>query len=83
LDGSGPALKENHYRAGIRGATYYDIRGTQDVVAIMAGEALKKMGFGYLETQLQKLQGRTFSSGASPSGFLSQIMQVLNGSSSN
>jgi len=30
--------------------------GTQDVVAIMAGEALKKMNFGYLEAQLQKFR---------------------------
>jgi len=78
LDASGPALKENHYRAGIRGATYYDIRGTQDVVAIMVGEALKKMGFGYLETQLQKLQGRPNSSRTKKGGLFWKVLDVLN-----
>jgi len=78
-DMSGPSLKQNRYRAGIRGATYYDIRGTQDVVAIVAGEALKKMGFGYLETQFQKLQGRAVSSAVKKIGLLDQVMEVLNG----
>jgi len=81
LDTSGPSLKENHYRAGIRGATYYNIRGTQDVTAILVGEALKKMGFGYLEAQLQKLQGSSGSIGAPKSGFLSKMMAALNGNS--
>lgn len=58
LDMSGPSLKQNRYRAGIRGATYYDVRGTEDVVGIVASESLKKMGMGYLGVQLQKLQGR-------------------------
>jgi hypothetical protein len=77
LDTSGPSFKQNHYRAGIRGATYYNIRGTQDVIAILAGEALKKMGFGYLEAQFQKLQGHAGFSGAKKSGLLDQIMAAL------
>lgn len=78
LDTSGPSLKQNHYKAGIRGATYYNIHGTQDVVAIVVGEALKKMGWGYLDAQLQKLQNRSGSSGAKKGGFLSQVMAALN-----
>ena len=83
LDTSGPSLKQNRYRAGIHGATYYNIRGTQDVIAIMVGEALKKMGFGYLEAQLQKLQSRSVSSGDKKSGLLSQVMAALNGNPTN
>jgi hypothetical protein len=83
LDSSGPSLKQNRYRAGIRGATYYDIRGTQDVVAIVAGEVLKKMGFGFLEAQFQKFQGRSVSSGAKKGSLLSQVMAVLEGNSSS
>jgi hypothetical protein len=82
LDTSGPAFKENRYRAGIRGATYYNIRGTQDVAAILAGEALKKMGMGYLKSQFQKLQNRAVSSGAKKSGLLSRVMAALNENSS-
>ncbi|MEI7751832.1 MAG: hypothetical protein WCJ71_07045 [Candidatus Omnitrophota bacterium] len=83
LDTSGPSLKENHYRAGIRGATYYNIRGTQDVTAILVGEALKKMGFGYLEAQLQKLQGSSGPNGATKSGLFGKMMAALNGNSSS
>ncbi len=83
LDSSGPSLKQNRYRAGIRGATYYNIRGTQDVTAIMVGEVLKKMGLGYLEAQFQKLQGRSVSSGAKKSGLFSQAMAALKGNPSN
>jgi hypothetical protein len=83
LDTSGSSVKQNRYRAGIRGATYYNVRGTQDVTAILVGEALKKMGFGYLETQLQKLQGRSGSSGGKKGGFLNQVMAALNGNSSH
>lgn len=77
LDTSGPSLRQNQYHAGIRGATYYNIRGTQDVIAIMAGEALKKMGLGYLETQFQKLQNLSSSSGAKKSSFLSRVLDAL------
>jgi hypothetical protein len=83
LDSSGPSLKENRYQAGIRGATYYNIRGTQDLTAIIVGEVLKKMGFGYLEAQFQKLQGRSDSFRAKKSGVFSQLMAALNGNSSN
>ncbi len=82
LDMSGLSLKQNRYRAGIRGATYYNIRGTQDMIAIVAGEALKKMGFGYLEAQFQKLQSRSVSSEVQKGGFLSKVMEVLNRNSS-
>jgi hypothetical protein len=77
LDASGPSLKQNRYRAGIQGATYYNIHGTQDVIAILAGEALKKMGFSYFESQLQKFQGRSTSSGAKKSGLLNQVLAAL------
>ena len=83
LDTSGPSLKQNRYRAGIRGATYYNIHGTQDVIAIVVGEVLKKMGMGYLESQFQKFQSRSVSSGTSKNGFLSQVMEALNGSSND
>src|SRR5664279_2339457 len=83
LDASGPALKENHYRAGIRGATYYDIRGTQDVTAIVVGEVLKKIGMGYLESQFQKLQSRAVSSAAKKSGLFGRVMAALNANSGN
>ena len=83
LDSSGPSLKQSRYKAGIRGATYYNIRGTQDVTAIVVGEVLKKMGRGYLEAQFQKLQGRAGSSGAKKSGLLNQVMAVLNGNPSS
>jgi len=81
LDTSGPAFKENRYQAGIRGATYYDVRGTQDVVAILVGETLKKMGFDYLEAQFQKFQGRAISSGVQKGGLFSKVMAALNGDS--
>jgi hypothetical protein len=77
LDMSGPSLKQNRYRVGIRGATYYDVRGTQDVVSIVVGEALKKMGFGYLDSQLQKLQSRAGSPGDKKAGLLSQVVTVF------
>lgn len=79
VDMSGPSLKQNRYRAGIRGATYYNIRGTQDVIAIVAGEALKKIGMGYLEMQFQKFQSRAGSSGASGKGLLSRLMAAVKG----
>jgi hypothetical protein len=83
LDSSGPSLKQNRYRAGIRGATYYNIRGTQDVTAIVVGEVLKKMGFGYLKAQFQKLQDRPGSSEAKRSGLFSQAMAALSGNPTN
>jgi hypothetical protein len=78
LDTSGPSFKKNSYQAGIRGATYYNIHGTQDVIAIVVGEALKKMGYNLIETQFQKFQNRSASSGAKKGGLLSQAMAVLN-----
>jgi len=81
LDTSGPSLKEARYRAGIRGATYYNIRGTQDVTAIVVGEVLKKMGFGYLEAQFQKFQGRAIPSGGPKTGLFNQVMEALTGNS--
>ncbi|MFH1800410.1 MAG: hypothetical protein ABH891_06165 [Candidatus Omnitrophota bacterium] len=77
LDTSGPSIKQNRYRAGIRGATYYNIRGTQDVITILVGEALKKMGFGYLEAQFKKFQGGSASFGAQKSSLLNQVLAVL------
>jgi hypothetical protein len=83
LDATGPSLKETRFNAGIRGATYYDIRGARDVMAILVGEALKKMGFGYLESQLQRLQGKAVSSIAKKSGFWGQILSAFGGDASN
>ena len=74
LDMSGPALKQNRYRAEIRGATYYDIRGTEDVTVLVITEALKKIGFGYLEAQIKKIQTRYVSSGSKQNGLLSRLM---------
>lgn len=81
LDMSGPSLKQNRYRAGIRGATYYDIRGTQDITVIVVTEALKKMGFGYLEAQLQKLQERYVPSGNKQNSLLSRMAAAIKGES--
>lgn len=83
LDTSGPSLKQNRYRAGIRGATYYNIRGTQDLTAIVVGEVLKKMGFDYLEAQFQRLQSRATSPGAKKASLLSRVMATLNGNAAN
>lgn len=77
LDMSGPSLKQNRYQAGIRGATYYNVRGTQDVIVILVGETLKKMGFSYIEEQFQKLQGRAISSAVKKSGLLSRVVEVF------
>lgn len=77
LDTSGPSLKQTHYRVGIRGATYYDIRGTQDIIAIVVGEALKKMGLGYLETQFQKFQEHAISSEDKKGGFLNRLWKAF------
>ncbi|MFH1208668.1 MAG: hypothetical protein V1673_03835 [Candidatus Omnitrophota bacterium] len=77
LDTSGPSFKQNRYRAGIQGATYYNIRGTQDVIAILVGEALKKMGFGYLEAQFKKFQSGSSSSGAQKSGLFNKVLAAL------
>jgi hypothetical protein len=82
LDMSGPSLKQNRYHAGIRGATYYDIRGTEDVTVIVVTEALKKMGFGYLEAQLQKLQGSYTPSGNKQGNIFSRMAAALKGESS-
>jgi len=82
LDMSGPSLKQNRYHAGIRGATYYDIRGTQDITVIVVTEALKKMGFGYLESQLEKLQGRYMPSGSKQGNLFTRTMAALKGESS-
>ncbi|MFA5159002.1 MAG: hypothetical protein WC484_00660 [Candidatus Omnitrophota bacterium] len=83
LDMRGPFLKQNRYKAGIRAATYYNIRGTQDVIVILVGEVFKKIGLGYLEAQLQKFQGRSVSSGDRKIGFLSHVMAALNRNSSD
>lgn len=77
LDMTGPTLKQNRYKAGIRGATYYDVRGTQEVAVIVVTEALKKIGFGFIGTQLQKLQGRVLSSAGKKGNFLSQAVSAL------
>jgi hypothetical protein len=79
LDTTGPSLRRNSYQAEIRGATYYDIRGTQDVVAIVTQEVLKKMGMGFLETQYKKFQEGVSSSASKKSGLLSKVVAVLKG----
>ncbi len=47
--------KPKRLRMGIKEATYYNIRGTGDVAGIIVIEALKKLGFNYLQSQAQKL----------------------------
>ena len=71
------ATRENLFHAGIRGATYYDVRGTDDIVVIVATEALKKMGFGYLNAQLQKLQERYLSNTVNSGNFLSRAVTAI------
>jgi hypothetical protein len=75
LDMSGPSLKQNKFRAGIRGATYYDIRGAGDVTVIVVTEAMKKMGFGYLQTQFQSYAKKT--------GFWGKVMETFGGGASH
>ncbi|MFA7255132.1 MAG: hypothetical protein WC133_03420 [Candidatus Omnitrophota bacterium] len=83
LDTTGASMKQNRYRAGIRGATYYNIRGTQDMTAIVVGEALKKMGLGYLESQFKNLQSRAVSSAVKKSGLFGRVMEALSGNSAS
>jgi hypothetical protein len=82
LDMSGPALKQNNYKAGIRGATYYNIEGTKDVVVIVVTETLKKMGFAYLGTQLQKLRDRYASAEGTKANLWTRALAALGGKSS-
>jgi hypothetical protein len=82
LDASGPSLRQNRYRTGIQGATYYNIRGTQDVIAILVGETLKKMGFSYLESQLKQFQSGSVFSGTKKGGLFNQVMAALSENSS-
>jgi hypothetical protein len=82
VDMSGPVLKQTRYKAEIRGATYYDIRGTEDVAIIVAAEALKKMGFGYLMSQIQSIQGHYVASIAKPNNFLSRALSIFDGKAS-
>lgn len=77
LDMTSGSVKRNVFRAGIRGATYYDIQGTEDVVVIVATEALKKMGFSYLNTQLQKLQDRYLSKTVNYGNFFSRAVTAI------
>jgi hypothetical protein len=78
LDMSGPSVRQNRFRAGIRGATYYNIRGADDITAIVVTEALKKAGLGYLQTQFQSYT----SSGMKKSGLLNKVMDAFGGGSS-
>lgn len=79
LDMSGPSLKQNRFRAGIRGATYYDIRGADDITVIIVAETLKKMGMGYLQTQFKSYA----SSGIKKGGFFGRVAETLGLGSSN
>lgn len=83
LDMSGPSLRQSHYKAGIRGATYYNICTTHDLIAILVGETLKKMGLGYLEAQYQRLQSRSISSAGEKRGFFSRLAEVFGGDASH
>ena len=76
-DMSGSSLRQSRYHAGIRGATYYDLRSVNDVTVIVVSEALKKMGFGYLEAQLRKIQGRYVASTSKPEGFLDRTVAAI------
>ena len=69
--------KQNLFHAGIRGATYYDIRGADDIAVIVTTEALKKMGFGYLNAQLEKLQSRYLSAGANGGDFFNRAVTAI------
>ena len=73
VDMSGPSLKQKRFDAGIRGATYYNIRGTDDITAILVTETLKKMGLAYLQTQFQSYA----SSGIKKGGFLSRVAEAF------
>lgn len=83
LDMSGPSIKQNRFQADIRGATYYDVHGTEDVTVIVVTEALKRMGFSYLGNQLQKIQGSYASSGNKPIGFFGRLIGAFKGESSD
>jgi len=72
-DTSGPALRQQQFHAGIRGATYYNVRGTSDVAGIIVAEALKRLGFGYLDMKIQKLEDQITPQG----GFLTRTLGTL------
>ena len=70
---SGPTMQQRKFHAGIRGATYYDIRGSEDIIGIIANEALKRIGLGYLNAKLQKFQDRV----APSNSFLGKAFDAL------
>ncbi|HOW58569.1 MAG TPA: hypothetical protein PLO78_02450 [Candidatus Omnitrophota bacterium] len=77
LDMSKSSLRQNRYRAGIQGATYYNIQGVNDVAMIVATEAFKKMGFSYFDAQLQKFQKSYGYQSSKPKGFLGRTLDSL------
>ncbi len=77
LDMRSGVTKQNLYHAGISGATYYDIRGADDIVVIVAIEALKKMGFGSLNAQLQKIQNRYLPNTVNYGDFFSRTVSAI------
>lgn len=77
LDMRSGVKKQSSFRADIQGATYYDIRGTDDMVVIVATEALKKMGFVLLSAQLQKIQSRYLSTPVNSESFFSRAVSAV------
>lgn len=58
IDMSGPTVQQKRFHVKIQGATYYDIRGAENIVMIIIRETLKRIGLEYLEARLQKVQNR-------------------------
>ncbi len=77
LDMSRGVTKQNRFRVGIQGATYYDIRGADDIVVLVITETLKKMGFGALNAQFQKLQDKHFSNAVSDGNFFDSAVSSI------
>ncbi|MBU9889086.1 MAG: AsmA family protein [Candidatus Omnitrophica bacterium] len=77
LDMRSGVAKKSSFHAGIRGATYYDIQGADDMVVIVVTEALKKMGFVFLNTQIQKIRDRYLSSPPNSEGFFNRAVSFI------
>ncbi len=74
VDMSGPTMQQRRFDAGIRGATYYDVGGAEDIVLIVVNEALKKLGFGYLKSQFQKIQKQNAPAQEDRGNFLEKLL---------
>lgn len=76
-DMRGSSISQREFQANIRGATYYNIKEAGDIVLIIAAEAMKKIGFNYLDAQLKKLQESYVPSKDSSDNFLTKALNAF------